>query len=378
MNDGSRKYTKLRFHEFTDNWKEKRIDELFTISAGGDISKNNFSTLKSDGFIYPVYANSLKSDGLFGFTSEYRVYPPALTVTGRGDIGYAKARYEPFYPIVRLLSLIPKEQLDIKFCEEIINRVDFKQESTGVPQLTVPQLGKYCLFLPSIHEQNKIGCFFSLIDMSIENLEEKIRLLELQRNGIMKKLFANNKNSKRKLGDLAVFIGGGTPSKAISDYWTGSIPWISSSDLSENNIHEVNVNRFISTNAVMKSATKLIQKGSILVVSRVGVGKVALAPFDLCTSQDFTNLTKIIPNPVYLAYILSYILKSKQNSAQGTSIKGITVDETKNLDVSVPSMEEQSKIAKYLVLLDRRIDNNKKKLKFVQDLKRSLIHKMFV
>ena len=74
----------------------------------------------------------------------------------------------------------------------------------------------------------------------------------------------------------SVFIGGGTPSKEVAEFWQGSIPWISSSDLVDESIFNINITRFISTEALNQSATKLIPANSILIVSRVGVGKVAV------------------------------------------------------------------------------------------------------
>ena len=69
---------------------------------------------------------------------------------------------------------------------------------------------------------------------------------------------------EKKLGDLGVFKGGGTPSTEISEYWNGDIPWISSSDLIENDISNINVTRFITEKAISESATKLIPVNSVL------------------------------------------------------------------------------------------------------------------
>ena len=95
---------------------------------------------------------------------------------------------------------------------------------------------------------------------------------------------------EKKLGTLGIFKGGGTPSTSNKKYWEGDIPWISSSDLIDKNIHNININRFINKTSIKESATKIIPANSILFVSRVGVGKLAISKSALCTSQDFTNL----------------------------------------------------------------------------------------
>ena len=94
----------------------------------------------------------------------------------------------------------------------------------------------------------------------------------------------------KKIEELGRFIGGGTPDTSVENFWDGEVPWISSSDIEIDDIHNIQRTRFITENAIKLSATKLIPKGGILMVSRVGIGKFAVADEELCTSQDFTNL----------------------------------------------------------------------------------------
>lgn len=181
-----------------------------------------------------------------------------------------------------------------------------------------------------------------------------------------------------KIKDLSEkMIGGGTPDKNNLEFWTGSVPWISSSDLSLDNINEVKITRFISDSALKNSATKLIPKGSILIVSRVGVGKVAVAPCDLCTSQDFTSLINIKCDSFFLAYALIKHMSKKLNEVQGTSIKGITSREIKESSINIPCLEEQQKIASFLSALDQKIELNERKIEALERLKKWLLKKIF-
>lgn len=138
-------------------------DIAFEIVAGGDIDRN----LILEKGRYPVIANALSEDGIVGYYDEqYRVNAPAITVTGRGDIGHAKARLVDFTPVVRLLSL--KSTHDVFFLENAINTLEVAIESTGVPQLTVPQLGKYVLAIPSqLEEEKLIGMIFEQLNLLI-------------------------------------------------------------------------------------------------------------------------------------------------------------------------------------------------------------------
>ena len=131
--------------------------------AGGDVDKE---LILEEGR-YPVIANALTNDGIIGYyNNEFRIKAPAVTITGRGDVGHAKARTVDFTPVVRLLSI--KSKHDVFFLENAINTLKIVIESTGVPQLTVPQLEKYDVLFPKLlAEEEKIGTFFKQLDRLI-------------------------------------------------------------------------------------------------------------------------------------------------------------------------------------------------------------------
>lgn len=166
-----------------------------------------------------------------------------------------------------------------------------------------------------------------------------------------------------KVDNIIESCGGGTPSTKVISYWQGDIPWISSSDLFENNIRDINVSRYITKEAIKCSAAKLCPKKTICIVSRVGVGKVAVTTEFLCTSQDFMNITHFEGNKYFLAQLIQNKIKSSQ--LQGTSIKGITSKEIKDMSLFIPSRAEQDKIVKFLNIIDQRIETQ---IKIIDDL----------
>ena len=177
--------------------------------------------------------------------------------------------------------------------------------------------------------------------------------------------------------EICEIIGGGTPSSSNDVYWNGDIPWISSSDINENNISEITPTRHITKDAIKHSATKLCKAPSIHIVSRVGVGKVAFSRVDICTSQDFTNLCNINCNYIFLSYLLSTIMKQKVQETQGTSIKGIASAEIKNLHVPLPEIEEQQRIADCLSSLDDLISAVADKIETLEEYKKGLMQQLF-
>jgi len=183
---------------------------------------------------------------------------------------------------------------------------------------------------------------------------------------------------KKKIGELGDFIGGGTPSTQNSAYWNGSIPWLSSSDLTDDNIYQINSSRFITNEAISKSATRLVPSKSILIVSRVGVGKVAVNEIQLCTSQDFTSLIPKSDNYLFLAYLIKLQTHKLLAFNQGTSIKGFVKSDLEDLQVSLPSLNEQNIIGNFITSIDNKIQRTENQIQQTQQYKKGLLQNMFI
>ena len=170
-------------------WETVRLAEIFTISAGGDIDRQNSSPTYSTSYPYPVYSNALTNNGLYGYANYFKVEGDSITVSGRGEVGHAIARHCKYVPIVRLLSLVPKYEDDVDFFAYMINATSIYIESTGVPQLTSPQLGAVKVFRPPILEQKRISSLLLKIDAKIENEERLTFYLEKIRSSMLQQLF---------------------------------------------------------------------------------------------------------------------------------------------------------------------------------------------
>ncbi|WP_279386242.1 restriction endonuclease subunit S [Haemophilus parahaemolyticus] len=185
---------------------------------------------------------------------------------------------------------------------------------------------------------------------------------------------------QRKLGELAhTFIGGGTPATNNIEFWDGSIPWLQSSDLIEDIVFNIIPRKFISKKALKKSATKLIPSNSITIVTRVGVGKLALIPYEFATSQDFISFSELKLDLIFASYAFYRLMKEESKSTQGTSIKGITKEVILNKYIYVPkSKEEQTQIGNFFKQLDDTIALHQKELAKYQQIKTACLEKMFV
>ena len=236
---------------------------------------------------------------------------------------------------------------------------------------------------PEHDEQTKIGSYFEHLDHLITLHQRKCEETKTLKKYMLQKMFPQNGHSvpeirfsgftedweQRKLSELSEkTFGGGTPKTSNESFWKGNIPWIQSSDLIEGSLFDIEPRKYISQEAVDKSATKLVPENSVAIVTRVGVGKLAFMPFSYATSQDFLSLSVLKTEPQFTVYALYKKLQSELNAVQGTSIKGVTKNELLAKEIMIPCYEEQEKIGSYLHSLDHLITLHHRKYMKYADL----------
>ena len=150
-------------------------------------------------------------------------------------------------------------------------------------------------------------------------------------------------------------LSGGTPSTKNEDYWKGDIPWITSADIMD--IRTATPRRYITEQAIRESATNLIKKGNVIVVTRVGLGKLFRNDFDVCISQDSQGLIlKECANADFLVYVLKDRVANFKNASQGSTIQGVTKKQLAELQIPLPLLEMQKEIVAEIKGYQRVID----------------------
>lgn len=188
----------------------------------------------------------------------------------------------------------------------------------------------------------------------------------------------SNTWGKEQLGEIArIFQSGGTPSTKEEKYWNGDIPWIQSSDLEKDSLFGVEPQKFITEFGLQNSSAKLIPENSIAIVTRVGVGKLAIVDQDYTTSQDFLSLSNLNGDIHFLVYSLYRMLQKESTQLQGTSIKGITKEDLLSKKIGVPDIQEQSAIGSLFHTLDDLLADYKENLVNYKAFKASMLSKMF-
>jgi type I restriction enzyme S subunit len=206
-----------------EDWDVIAIGGLFEAKAGGDFNPTRSNDIQSDSYPYPIYANGLSQQGLYGFCNYAEARSGSITVTARGTLGKAFYRDTPFVAIGRLLVLEPKISMDARFfCEYINYGVHFAIESTGVPQLTAPQVVHYALPVPPEHEQHAVAEALSDVDGLLGALEALIAKKQAIKQAIMQQLLTGRTRlpgfsgawESVLLGNHVSFLKTGTNSRA--------------------------------------------------------------------------------------------------------------------------------------------------------------------
>ncbi len=402
----------LRFPEFEKDgeWEVTSVSNVCDVYRGSTFSKADMDENGSEPCIHygelftkynevisTIYSKTNKADG---FRSEIGdILMPSSDVTPDGLAKASAIMVENVVLGGDMNILRPKEGFNSIFLSYLLNhskREIIKLVSgTTVKHIYPSQI--ITSQLPVVNnksEQQKIASCLSSLDEVISAHSQKLDLLKDHKKGLMQNLFPKEGEKvpklrfkefekdgewvERELGDLGIFIGGGTPSRANNDYWKGEIPWISSSDIDEDDIHNISITEFINEIAISESATKVIPIGSVLFVSRVGVGKFAINKKELCTSQDFTSF---VPNGI-LNYFVAYYFSAKKDIllslSQGTSIKGFSKSDLEEQIVFYPkNANEQQKIASCLSSLDELITAQTEKIEELKEHKKGLMQGLF-
>ena len=401
---------RIRFKGFTEDWEQRKLGDIATITGGGTPSTNISEYWNGDIDWYsPVeigenryVSRSTRKITKLGLEKSSAKILPVGTVlfTSRAGIGNTAILQAEGCTNQGFQSITPNsKELDTYFLYTMTPKLKRYGEVTGAGSTFVEVSGKQMeqmnLMIPSLEEQKHVSQLFELMDDAITLHQCKLEKLKLTKKALLQKLFPKNGKhipeirfkgftdawEQRKLDDIAkIKTGGGTPKTANPEYWSGNIPWIQSSDLVEGDIAHVNINKFINNNALKNSAAKLISRDSIALVTRVGVGKVAVINQDFTTSQDFLSLSYFDRSDIkFLAYQLYRLMQENAKVLQGTSIKGITKTELIEQSISIPSSgQEQHLISNVLSKIDSIITLHQRKLERLQEVKKGLLQKMFV
>lgn len=324
-----------------------------------------------------------------------------MTVTGRGEVGYAKARMTHFTPVVRLLAVCSNH--DCYFLENAINNHKVVVESTGVPQLTVPQLSSYNIFFPANDkEEVRIGKYFHTLDNLITLHQRECDQLKELKKSMLKKMFPRDESSipevrfagftdaweQRKVSKITKFHKQGF--YTIEDYNDNKKYYLlRGTDFSENKLLLKDTPKINATKKDYEAfKTEL---GDFLIVRSGTVGTYGIVDVDIPAIFgsyliDFRFDMEQVTNEFFGYFYQSDLFKSQLNKIIQTSANtNINAENIKSTVISLPNLDEQRKISEYLGNLDHLITlhqrnyNSLNRCKFSKITKNLLIsHMVFI
>lgn len=164
-----------------------------------------------------------------------------------------------------------------------------------------------------------------------------------------------------KLSDIMSLIGGGTPKTSVPEYWDGDIPWISVKDFNGERRFVGITEKTITQAGLDNSSTKILSKGDVIISARGTVGELAIIPSDMAFNQSCYGLrAKEFVDPTFLYYLLKQSVTVLKHNTHGSVFDTITKETFEGININLPPLPTQQKIAQILSSLDDKIELNNK------------------
>lgn len=269
--------------------------------------------------------------------------------------------------------------------------------ANGALQINVKDFFSLPFPYTTLPEQQKIASCLSSLDEVIAAHSQKLELLKNHKKGLVQNLFPQEGETSPKYrfegfvkyGDwvkttiekIAKVNAGGTPESTNPEYWNGDIPWMNSGELNNKRIHSVS--NFITSKGLRESSTKLIPPKCVL-IGLAGQGKTrgtaAINYIELCTNQ---SIAAIHPNDdVFDSEFMYQKMDSMYDTLRYLSTGdggrgGLNLQIIKDIELSLPTIKEQQKIASCLYTLDELITAQANKIDQLKLHKKGLIQGLF-
>ena len=386
-----KKVPQLRFPEFTDAWKQRKLEQIIDVGSGRDykhLSEGGIPVYGTGGYMLSVNeALSWEED--------------AIGIGRKGTIDKPYILQAPFWTVDTLFYAIPKKEQDLDFLYCIFQNIDWKKkdESTGVPSLSKTIINKTYCMTPNYDEQKKIGCFFSKIDNLITLQQRKLNSLQKLKKGLLQKMFPKNGENipeirfpefsdawkQRELGEIAERVTRRNSSLESQTPLTISAEY-----------GLIDQNKFFGKRIAAKDLSNyyLIQKGEFAYNKSTSND----APWGAIKRLDCYNngalstlyiVFKIKDNKsCYSDFLVTYYGTSlwhkgvKEIATEGARNHGllnVSPSDFFRTKLVIPQdFEEQRKIGAFFTQLDNTITLQQRKLESLQKLKKGLLQQMFI
>ena len=175
-------------------------------------------------------------------------------------------------------------------------------------------------------------------------------------------------------------MSGGTPDTKREDFYSGTIPWITTVALGKIFIDDNDAVNHITAEAIEKSSTHLIPANTLLFGVRVGVGKSSITKIPICTNQDIVALMDVdkrLYNNIFLKFVLDSYQSHFNSIKRGMTIKGITANDLKSVLIPNTPLEMQEEFALYVENCEAMKKSARTRLEELKLEREELVRKYF-
>ena len=379
------KVPKLRFKEFSGEWEEKKLNDVGLITTGSTPSTSISEYYGGERlFVSPVdiqgnrYINKTKTTLTeLGFSKGRKVVKDSVCFVCIGStIGKVAQLTEDSLTNQQINCITANNKNFNDFVYSLLelkaSKIKLLAGEQALPQINKSDFSKLKFYLPSLQEQEKIASFLISVDTRIEQLIKKEQLLQQYKKGVMQKIFNQEIRFKaddgsefcdweeKKLGDILDYI---QPTKYLVK------------DTEYNDSYTIPV----------LTAGKTFILGYTNETDGVFENNLPVIIFD-----DFTTANKFVNFPFKAKSSAMKILVSKNNNIKFIyeAIQMIKyevggherhwISKFSFLNIFIPCIEEQTKIANFLSSIDSKIEKVKKQLNSTKEFKKALLQQMFV
>lgn len=313
----------------------------------------------------------------------------SVMMSSRAPIGHVAINTVPMCTNQGFKSLVPNREIleadylyywikaNKDFLQNLGVGATFKEISKAiVANIEIP--------LPPLETQRRIAAILDQADALRQKRQQAIAKLDELVQATFIDMFGdpvtNPKGWDTKpLVNLVDFKGGGTPSRANPQYWNGPIPWITVKDFKER-IFIDSAAEHITELGVKNSATNIITSGTIIMPTRMGLGKFAITQVDAAINQDLKALTLKDESSIINDYLIFFLISQKQriiSLGKGATVKGVTLNDLYPISVAIPPMQLQKKWADFFSKSRNQKDSLNTQIKQMEILFQSLQHQAF-
>jgi type I restriction enzyme S subunit len=395
---------KLRFPEFKGDWFYVKLKDVSNYFNGGSYENNvqesgkyELITLKSvdmDGNLahsnrfLDINVQTLRKNTLIMILSEQSPGLLGMTALIPTNNRYVLNQ--------RVAEIRPNDMVDSYFLSMSINRNQqyFSKLGAGtkVQNISKPNVENYLFSCPSLPEQTKIASFLTAVDEKLNLLKEKKAALEEYKKGMMQKIFSQEIRFKdddgndfadweeKSLGEIANFRRGSFPQPYGLPKWydnENGMPFIQVYDVDDNMLLKPQTKNKISELGAKQSV--FVKKGTLVITIQGSIGRIAKTQYDAYIDRTLLIFQsyKAEINVDYFKFVVFLLFEIEKTKAPGGIIKTITKEVLTDFHVPIPSINEQTKIANFISVLDEKLTLISNQIDEMQVYKKGLLQGMF-